>query len=626
MRIGSLRAVQAGLLLAGCLSVVSARAQDTARVYPSNWWVGMKHSEINLMVRYKNVAEKATVSVTYPGVSLLGSYRAESPNYLFIRLRIGADARPGTVKIRIGHGAGEGAATAVDLPLLARRKGNGTDYARGVTSADLIYFLMPDRFSNGDRSNDRVPGLRDQSLNRDSIFLRHGGDLQGIINHLDYMQSLGVTTLWMTPVLENDMPDRTEHGYAITDHYTVDPRLGGNSLYLRLGDELHRRGMKLIQDAVYNHTGLYHFLVQDLPAKDWLHQWPQYTQTNYRDQPLLDPHASMRDRKLSSDGWFTPQMPDLNQGNPDLADFLIQNALWSVEMFGVDGWRIDTYFYNDLTFMNRCNRALLDEYPHISIFGEVWVQSTADQAYFVRNRLNIPFKSNLPGATDFQCNFHGIVPALQDASGKGDGVNDLYATLSNDFLYEDPMRNVIFLDNHDMSRFFSQVGENVAKQKMGIGWLLTCRGIPQLYYGTEVLMKGVANPDGWVRLDFPGGWEGDARNAFTGAGLTADEKDVQQLTRTLGRYRLTSSALQTGQLMQFTPDNGLYVYFRYDAKQTILCAMNTGNGGAVLNMIRYNERTQGFTHATDVITGKTFALSDRIEVPAWQMMILELKP
>jgi len=384
--------------------------------------------------------------------------------------------------------------------------------------------------------------------------------------------------------------------------------------------------MKLIQDAVYNHTGLYHFLVQDLPAKDWLHQWPQYTQTNYRDQPLLDPHASTPDRKLSSDGWFTPQMPDLNQGNPDLADFLIQHALWSVEMFGVDGWRIDTYFYNDLTFMNRCNKALLDEYPHISIFGEVWVQSTADQAYFVRNRLNIPFKSNLPGATDFQCNFHGILPALQDASGKGDGVNELYATLSNDFLYDDAMRNVIFLDNHDMSRFFSQVGENVAKQKMGIQWLLTCRGIPQLYYGTEVLMKGIANPDGWVRLDFPGGWEGDARNAFTGAGLTADEKDVQQLTRTLGRFRLTSSALQTGQLMQFTPDNGLYVYFRYDAKQTILCAMNTGSAGAVLNFSRYSERTQAFTRAVDVITGKTFTLSDRIEVPAWQMMILELKP
>jgi glycosidase len=449
--------------------------------------------------------------------------------------------------------------------------------------------------------------------------------MQGIIDHLDYLQGLGVTALWMTPVLENDMPNRTEHGYAFTDHYTIEPRLGGAVLYKRLSDELHRRGMKLIQDAVYNHVGLCHFLVQDLPAKSWLHQWPVYTQTNYRDQPQVDPHASAIDKKLSSDGWFTPQMPDLNQGNPDVAEFLIQHALWCVEMFGVDGWRIDTYFYNDLLFMNRCNQALMDEYPRITLFGEVWVHSIADAAYFVQNRLDLPFKSNLPGTADFQLNFSGIVPAMQDTAGLGDGVNTLYSTLSDDFLYKDPMRNVIFLDNHDMSRFFSQVGEDIAKQKMGIAWLLTCRGIPQLYYGTEVLMKGFANPDGNVRLDFPGGWKGDRKNAFTGEGLSTEEAAVQALVRKLGLFRLGSSALRTGKMMQYVPEKGLYVYFRYDAKQTILCAMNTGKTAAALDVDRFRERTAGFSEGVDVVTGRRYVLSDKTEIPAQEMWVLELR-
>ncbi len=484
---------------------------------------------------------------------------------------------------------------------------------------------MPDRFSDGDPGNDRIAGLRDQSLNRDSIFLRHGGDFQGIIDHLDYLQTLGVTTLWMTPVIENDMPDRTEHGYAFTDHYTIEPRLGGAALYKRLSDSLHRRGMKLIQDAVYNHVGLYHFLVQDLPAKDWLHQWPSYTQTNYRDQPLLDPHASRIDKKTSSDGWFTRQMPDLNQGNPDLAKFLIQHAIWCVETFGVDGWRIDTYIYNDLDFMNRCNKALTDEYPQITMFGEAWVNGTANQAYFVRNRLDLPYKSNLTGATDFQCNFTGIVPAMADTSGSGSGVNSLYSTLADDFLYQDPTNNVIFLDNHDMSRFFSQIGENVARQKMGIEWLLTCRGIPQMYYGTEVLMKGFANPDGWVRLDFPGGWKGDHKNAFTAQGLSAEETSAQDLVKKLGRFRLGSSALRTGKMMQYVPVKGLYVYFRYDERQTVLCAMNTGKEPARLNFERWSERTVGFSRAVDVLTGQEYKLADAVEIPANQMWVLELR-
>jgi glycosidase len=484
---------------------------------------------------------------------------------------------------------------------------------------------MPDRWSNGDPDNDHMPGMRDQSLNRDSIFLRHGGDMQGVIDHLDYLQGLGVTTLWMTPVLVNDMPNRTEHGYAFTDHYTIDPRLGGATVYKKLSDELHRRGMKLIQDAVYNHVGLFHFIVQDAPSPAWLHQWPKFTQTSFRDQPLMDPHASMADKKITSDGWFTTEMPDINQSDPYAANFLIQHAIWCVETFGVDGWRIDTYIYNDLAFMNRCNKALVDEYPKITFFGETWVHGVSNQAFFVENNLINAYKSNLQGAVDFQCNFYGILPALTEKPGWTDGVMKLYNTLSNDFLYKDPSRNVIFLDNHDMSRWFSQVGEDVRKQKVGIEWLLTCRGIPQLYYGTEVLMKGFSNPDGWVRLDFPGGWKGDRKNAFTGEGLSADEKSVQELVRTLANFRKGASALKTGKMMQYLPNHGLYVYFRWDAKQTVLCAMNTDSLPARVDIGRYNERMAGFSQAVDVITGKSYPLQDIPAIPAGEMWILELK-
>ena len=598
-------------------------SREEPKVYPTNWWIGMKYSTPELMIHGKDIGKAASVTVDYPGVHLVEWHRVTSDNYLFLHLKVAATAQPGPMTIHI-QPKGGGRSIGIPYTLLARRSGNGVKFAQGVTSKDFIYFLMPDRWSNGDPSNDRVPGLRDQSLNRDSIYLRHGGDFQGIINHLDYLQGLGVTTLWMTPVLLNDMPNRTEHGYAFTDHYTIDPRLGGPELYKRLADSLHRRGMKLIQDAVYNHVGLYHFFIQDLPEKSWLHQWPHYTQTNYREQPLIDPHSSDIDRKTTSDGWFTREMPDLNQDNPDLAEFLIEHAIWCVETFGVDGWRIDTYIYNSLDFMNRCNKALLDEYPHITMFGETWVHSTANQAYFVRNQLNIPFRSNLMGATDFQCLFSGIQGAIRDTSDGGGGVSEMYNTLSNDFLYEDPMRNVIFLDNHDMTRFFSEIGEDVAGQKMGIEWLLTERGIPQLYYGTEILMKGIDNPDGWVRLDFPGGWAGDRKNAFTGAGLSPDEGAVQQLVRTLGAFRCGSSALKTGRMMQYVPGKALYVYFRYDARQTILCAMNTGMKPADVDFNHYSQRTAGFTEGIDVVTGRHYPLGQKAEIPGRTMWVLEL--
>ncbi|HVX25642.1 MAG TPA: alpha-amylase family glycosyl hydrolase [Parafilimonas sp.] len=615
------------LLLTSYISHLSAQ---NIEVYPMHWWIGMKNPNLQLMIHSKNIADKipmikmssAGMKIS-DGITLTKIERVENPNYVFLDLVIDKNAKAGKRVFSFGNGANK---VSIDYELKERRKGNGTLYAQGVTSSDFIYLLMPDRFSNGDTTNDRIPGMRDQSLNRDSIFLRHGGDMQGVINHLDYLKDLGVTTLWMTPVLENDMPNRTEHGYAFTNEYKIDPRLGGEKAYLQLSDELHKRGMKLIQDAVYNHVGSYNeFFVLDPPSKDWLHQWSTFTQTNYRDQPLFDPHAAPSDAKKMSDGWFTQQMPDVNQSNPLVANFLIQHAIYCVEEFGVDGWRIDTYIYNDLDFMNRCNKALTDEYPHITMFGEAWVNGTANEAYFAQNNINTKFKSNLQGVTDFQCLFYGIQPALTQPFGWTDGVNKLYETLSNDFLYVDPTRNAIFLDNHDLSRWYSVVDSNLQKDKIGFEWLLTERGVPQMYYGDEVLMAGFTNPDGWVRWDFPGGWKGDKVNAFTGEGLTQDQLSVQSLIKTLANFRKTSSALKTGKLMQYIPVDGLYVYFRYDDTQTIMCIMNTSDKDQTVDFSKYAERTNGFSNAVDVLNQKSYSTNTTFQIDPTSMLILELK-
>jgi glycosidase len=604
------------------LFVVQVLASDDHGVYPTHWWVGMKNPKLQLMVYRPNVGNYNKAMITQEGITVEKLTKVENRNYLFIDLRISSTAKPGTFNIKL---TGGGDPIDISYQLKTRRAGNGTAFAKGVNSSDFIYMLMPDRFSNGDLANDRIPGLRDQSLNRDSIFLRHGGDISGIINHLDYLQELGVTTLWPTPVFENDMPNRTEHGYAITNHYRVDPRLGGDANYKRLSDSLHARGMKLIQDAVYNHCGFYNFFIQDMPMKDWVHQWPSYTNTTYKDQPLFDKYASAYDQKKMLDGWFTRMMPDLNQSNPFVANFLIQNAIWCVEEFGVDGWRIDTYIYNDLEFMNHCNQALVNEYPKMTMFGETWVHGTTNQAFFAENTMNTKFKSNLQGVTDFQLNLYGINPALTQNFGWTEGVNKLYQTLSNDILYKDPMRNVIFLDNHDMSRFLSQMNEDVDKLKMGIAWLLTYRGIPQMYYGTEVLMKGISNPDGWVRLDFPGGWNGDPQNKFTSQGRNEKENEVFDYTRRFANFRKASTAIKTGNTMQYLPENGVYVYFRYDNKQTVMCVMNQNTNPATIDMSRFSERIKDFTKAFDVATGVTFNLEPKLTLGGKYVLVMELR-
>ncbi|WP_301927599.1 alpha-amylase family glycosyl hydrolase [Ferruginibacter sp.] len=604
-----------------CFAFMATAQQSSYKCYPTNWWTGMKWNKVQIMIHGDSIANaKGGFSIVYPGIKLEKINKVENANYVFLDISIAAIAKPGIVKIKVNR---ESNPVTIDFELKAKRQGRGVDFAQGVTSADFMYLILPDRFSNGDPSNDRVAGMRDQSLNRDTVYNRHGGDLKGITNHLEYLQQLGVTTLWLNPVIENDMPGRTEHGYAFTDHYKIDPRLGGEKAYQQLIDSAHERGMKIIQDAVYNHVGLYHFTVQDLPMKEWLHQWSEYTNTNFKDQTLFDPYAASIEKKKMADGWFTQQMPDLNESNAFVANFLIQHALWTVEEFGIDGWRIDTYAYNDLDFMNRCNKALMDEYPHITMFGETWVHGVPNQSYFVQNNYNIPFKSNLQAATDFQA-LWGIQDAMTKDFGWSDGVNNLYTTLAQDFVYKDPMRNVIFLDNHDMSRFYSVVGENMDKYKTALSWLFTCRGIPEIYYGDELATTGVTSPnDGYVRLDFPGGFPGDVLNKFELSGRTVQDHEIWRHVFELANFRKKSSAIRFGKMMQFYPEDGVYTYFRYDDKQTVMVVMNTAKTDKTISFTKYAERTNGFTVATDVLTKAKTPLKD-FTLGSYKAVVLEL--
>ncbi|MFT4017034.1 MAG: glycoside hydrolase family 13 protein [Agriterribacter sp.] len=606
-----------------------AASSQNIKVYPSNWWVGMKNPTLQLLI-HSQADITDSIAINYPGVIANKISLLENKHYATIDITITPDAKPGILQIQFIKK--KKINNRVPFELFAKNSDNGKTRVRGVRSEDLVYLIMPDRFSNGDTTNDIIKSMRDGVCDRGNMYARHGGDLKGIENHLDYFTELGVTSLWLTPVIENDMPltdeggtkRSTYHGYAFTDHYNIDKRFGGNKAYKELVDAMHSKGLKIIQDAVYNHVGASHWFAIDPPMHDWFNQWPTYTQTSYKDQPMLDPYASAIDKKLSNKGWFTGFMPDLNQENPVVSNFLIQHAIWCTELYGIDGWRVDTYFYSNPEFLNRINNALLTEFPSLTVFGEAWVQTVTNSAYFCENNIDVPFKHNLQGVTDFPLYF-AMLDGVNQSFGWAEGVNKLYATLVQDILYKDPYRNAIFLDNHDLDRIYSVVGEDDNKFKMVIAWLLTLRGIPQLYYGTEILMKNFKNPsDAKVREDFPGGWKTDAVNKFTAAGRNEKENDIFNYIKKLAHYRKSSSALTTGKLMQFVPADGVYVYFRYDDKQTVAVISNTNKQAASIDATRFEERLAGFESARNIITGEEIH-SMLFSVPANTTWVLELQ-
>ncbi len=613
------------LLLAYVHFSLLAQIPEVQRIHPANWWIGMKNPHLQLLVYGKNI-QQASMSVNYPGVRVLKTQKVANPNYLFVDLEIAKTAKAGTMQLVFNNGS----AKSIHKYVLGTKRHKAT----AISSADFIYLLMPDRFANGDESNDRFADLLDDKADKNVPFYRHGGDFQGIINHLDYLQELGVTTLWNTPVIENNTALKKElhgnsqaayHGYHFSDHYRIDRRFGGNEGYKKLSAALHQRGMKLIQDAVYNHVSEDHWMFVDPPAKDWFNLWPTYTGSTHKEQALPDPAGAEIDRKYLTDGWFTPFLPDVNQRSPLMATYLIQHAVWSTEEFGLDGWRIDTYKYNDMPFMNRCNQALLEEYPNLLIFGETWVTNPASLSYFVRNNVKFPFACNLPGTCDFPT-FAAINDGLKESFSWDGGINRVYQALSQDFLYQDPSKMVTFLENHDTDRFFSVIGEDLNKYKMGVTWLLTARGIPHFYYGTEVLMKNFKNPtDAEVRRDFAGGWKQDIENKFTAAGRNAKENEAFELVKKLANYRKNTAALHSGKFTQFIPQNGSYVFFRYNAQKTIMVIMNTNAEAITLETARFAERMEGFTSAKNVLTEETISSLTSLKIPAMTAWVLELK-
>ena len=609
------------------------RSENVINTYPTSWWVGMKNPKLQLMLYYDGVGNALKVVINNSGVKVIKINRVENKNYLFVDLLISPATKPGKMRVDVvfEEDMEHVKESSIFYELKARSKDDGKTRVQGVTSSDFIYLLMPDRFSNADPSNDFFADMRDTLHDRNNPFDRHGGDLQGVTNHLNYLKGLGITTIWMTPVVENDMARTMEvgtsrstyHGYAFTDQYKIDRRFGGNEAYKKMIEASHAKGLKVIQDAVYNHIGNDHWSIIDPPMKDWLNQWPTYTNTTYKDQTLVDPYASDIDKKITTNGWFTPFLPDLNQQNPYVADFLIQYAVWATEEFGIDGWRVDTYFYNDPVFLNKINDALLKEFPTLTVFGETSVNAVVNGAFFSQNNLNIPFKHNLQGIIDFPL-FYAMIDALNQPFGWSEGVNRLYVTLTQDILYKDPSGNCIFLDNHDQDRFYSVIGEDPDKFKMGINWLLTLRGIPQLYYGTEILMKNVRKPsDAEVRKDFPGGWPGDAVNKFNKEGRTDQEQIAFEYISNLANYRKNSTAITKGKLMQYVPQDGLYVYFRYDGKQTVMVVSNTGSKSIKLDWKRFEQRVNGFSKLRNVITGAERSFDD-FEIQPKESFVFEL--
>jgi glycosidase len=606
------------LVLVIVAMAVTAYAQKNAltidRIEPPFWWTGMANDHLQLLIKGNDLSA-TSVAVDYPGVEVTNVTPGEHPGFLFVDLKISPEANAGTVPITFTKGK-RTRKYSYELKERASREG----LARGLTERDVIYLITPDRFVNGDPDNDVVKGMR-EGINRSFPGGRHGGDLAGILSKVDYIHDLGVTTLWLNPIQENDMPEYSYHGYAITDFYKVDPRYGTNDQYLTLSSELHRRGMKLMMDVVFNHCGLEHWWMKDMPFPDWVHDYPNYEVTNYAIASLSDPHAAERDRRQMEKGWFVPTMPDLNQDNPFMATYLIQNTIWWIEYAGLDGLRVDTYPYNSKEFMSKWSLAIAREYPDLYVVGETWNGSPALVAWWAERGPGYKgYNSHTKAMADYPLYF-----AILNAFRKGGNVWALYEALSHDFLYEHPEAHKVFADNHDVNRIFHSIGGDMTRFRQVMTFLLTTRGIPQIYYGTEILMKGADN-DGVIRGDFPGGWPGDPRDAFTREGRTQEEQEAYEFLRRLLNWRKTSEAIAKGSLKHFLPQNNVYVYNRRSDNESVLVIINNGDATATQDMSRFAEVLTGYASAKDVLTGKVYNDLSSISLDAHSSLVLELKP
>lgn len=609
------------LLLAAFLFPAAAQKKAVPlfeHVEPPFWWTTMKDRSLQILLHNSkvNVAEYG-VTLSYPGVTLTEVRKVENPHYLFLYLTIGNEAQPGMLSFVLTQGKKK-----FNLAYELKAKPN-TSPRPALSSADVVYLLMPDRFANGDAKNDTLPGYY-QGAHRDQPNGRHGGDLKGIGDHLSYFADLGVTALWLNPVLENNQPKWSYHGYAFTDFYKVDGRFGTNEQYKQLIDQCHAKGLGMIQDMVANHIGNEHWLFKDIPEKSWVHQFPVFTKSNFRGSAMSDPYAAREDVVKMNTGWFDGHMPDLDQTNPLLATYLIQNSLWWIGYAGLDGIRMDTYPYPDKEFMSQYARRVTDEFPSVYLVGEVWINAVATSAYYQKGMVNRDgYQSYLPSLTDFP--LHGSIPAaLGEKEGYDNGLARLYFLLSQDFIYPDANHLLTFLDNHDLTRFSNAVGKDSAKFKLGLTFLLTTRGIPQLYYGTELQLDSDGRGDAGLRRDFPGGWPGDKVNAFTGAGLTTNQADILRYTRKLLNWRKSNPTFKGGRLVHYVPENNVYVYFRTLGDARVMVVLNGSEKEVALDTSRFASNLSGVTRGVDVISGQTIDNLATLTLGPRSSLVLEL--
>lgn len=565
---------------------------DINRVEPPNWWTGFKSNKLQLLVHHDNIGT-ATPSVRANGITLNKVHKADSPNYLFLDLEIEASAKPGNFNIVFKQEDGE---VLVQTYELKARLKVAEDFI-GFNSSDVMYLITPDRFSNANPDNDSIEGMRETEVNRKDDYGRHGGDIAGITQHLDYIENMGFTAIWPSPLLTNDMPQASYHGYAMTDFYQVDPRFGTLDEYKTLSSEAKKRGIKLVQDQVANHCGSEHWWMKDLPFKDWVNFQEAYESeenlpiSNHARTTNQDLYASEIDKQMMTQGWFVRSMPDLNQQNPFLATYLIQNSIWWVETLELGGIRQDTYPYSDKAFMSDWAGTIMTEYPNFNIVGEEWSSNPLLIGYWQRDAKNKDsYKSNLRSTMDFAMKDH-IIAALNEEESWGTGLVKLYEGLANDFHYASPEDLLIFGDNHDMDRIFTSLNKNITNTKMAMSYMLMLPRIPQIYYGTEILMQNTAKPGdhGLIRTDFPGGWKGDAVNAFTGEGLSEDAIDMQQFLRKVLNYRKQSKAIHQGKTIHFAPKDGIYVLFRIEGSEVVMHIINKNESPVELDLTRFKE-------------------------------------
>lgn len=588
-------------------------------VEPAFWWIGMKNPSVQVL--FHKVDSEITSwipEVDYAGVTISDVTKVENPHYLFVTLDVAPSAKAGKFPIVFKSGK-----KSLTYEYELKDKSTEKNRIQGFNASDVLYLIMPDRFANGDPKNDSIPGMY-EGAHRDKPMARHGGDLKGISDHIDYLKDLGVTALWLNPVLENNQKRSSYHGYAITDLYNVDRRFGGNAAYLDFINKCHQNGLKVIQDMVMNHIGNDHWLMGDLPEKTWVNQWPEFTRSNYQGNVISDPYQSKFDRDKMSNGWFDNSMPDVNQQNPLFARYLIQNTLWWIEYAGIDGIRMDTQPYPDKDFMSRWAKEVMDEYPSFNIVGEVWINSIPTTAYWQKGMKNKDgYESNLPTVTDFPfC--YSVAQALNEPGGWDTGMRRLYTLMSQDFIYPDANHNLTFLDNHDMTRYFRSIGRDLNKFKLGMVFLLTTRGIPQLYYGTELLMDGDGGYHPDVRKDFPGGWPGDSVNAFTDAGRTKEQNEAYSFLRQILNWRKDNPVISSGNLTHYIPEDNIYVYFRSDDNSSIMVVLNGNPDAKELPLQRFSENVSKFKHAYDT-DSTAVSLSEPLNIPALSYRIIEFR-